>query len=1493
MPVYGEVGFDYVSPMMPAVDMGELKRYIDDLVSFGSRFTGYPGCYRAADYIESKFKEFGLQDIGRHSFKVTIPLDEGAYIETSGGERITVYPLFPNRVCPPQTPPGGLKGRLVYVGYGDYSDLDGKDLYGSIVVMEFNSQYRWITAAKLGASAVVFLEPDWTTSVEARMKQLESVAWNFVRVYARGGEARRIRELAERGETVTLVSNMKWRTVESYNVIGYVYGQRRDEYVIVSAQYDSFSWIPSVAPGAREAIGTAIMLQLARYFAKNPGLSKYTLVFIAFSGTNQGVIGSRWFVKDYIEGRWTEWGRKVRLQMEIGIDDDNRYLMPVHVQGWTYGWNEGTAPWLSNFESWLFKTVIPDLATRLGRPQLVSDLLLGRGWIPRDLFGAGGPGHGITYNDFIGAPFRYMNHEPLLVCGGPGMAWANLYGYSVSYWCPSDTPEGINWDNIRFKLEILYPIIYATLNVELSELIGSWSPGPPGMYYPKWVDVSGQIVEYNVNTGWWDIPIKNAIILYGKGGPGGYYNPLQRLIPLYTVSGEDGRVFIPGLIQSERVGGYGIVAYVVDESTGNVVYAPGPGTYWYPTQALSVTAHSAGAGYSPSIIGARNQSFTMFTVFRVGTIVLFDVGDIYYRNGARDNQFRIVVNDFVSHAPPDQWSWNIYIYGGYGVSVASAFVPPDTPIEIIGHTTYTLRYPLMILTNSSDGEPLGSGFRVRAGEQLVVHYTMLRAALDMHRLNMVRAGTLLARGVTPPGYRRTDDMIKAALDALEGRNYSLLEALSNRLIAYERDNYEVLRAATEDTIYAITFFGLTLVPFAIIAERLFVQASGLKRMIASMVSYVAPLAFVWFVHPGFTLASNALMVVVGFLIVVLVMPLLAVVFNAVLSAIRRLRARAIGVHWVEMPRFSVALLGFSTGVSHMRKRRLLTGLTLTAVILVTMGVSMFTSITSIKIVTVEETRIKALYNGILVHQWEYSQGGFEDYAGLGGQNRPQVGERLIAEFRALYGDRVTIVPRAWAWIGYINRGIPLFNRDWKAYKVLITGILGLSYLEPLATGIDKLLLDGVWFTEAMEGMPVAIVGSEIAGDLGVGPGDTIYLSGGLRFQVVGVIDDDRLQQLRDLDNLEITPWDQGRIPGYDGRLMPREIIIVPYRTLLTMFKGWNANVALVAKPGVSMDELFDIARDFYLTTGNIYPIPLYVGFNGVVYTISPRNVVTLFGWQQQMIPVIIAAFVVLGIMASSVEERRREIYILSSVGLSPFHVAFLFLAESVAYSVVGGVIGYILSMILSLSGARIFGPGWQLNYASTTVVLTVAIMMAAILAVTVYPVYRASKVVTPSLERRWRAPPPKGDLWEVPLPFTVTEDEEADGVTAYIYELLMGHTLEDSEVFRIRMPVKLTESKTDKTYVRALEFISDLAPYDLGITQNTRFIDVKELDTGRHSFIVRMERTAGPRGSWITFGREFIDLMRKQVLLWRGMKTVERAEYQRRFKSIKEKISQA
>jgi len=1498
-----EITFDYFTPALKAINIDELKGFVEDLVGFGSRFTGYPGCYAAADYIESKFREFGLSPVLRHSFRTPIPVDEGAYIETSLGERIKVYPIYPNRVCPPQTPPGGLTGRLVYVGSGEYEDFDGKPIEGSIVLMDFNTQYHWVTAAKFGAKAVVFLEPEYTTTVEARMKLIESVAWNFPRVYARAEESRRLLQLAERGEIVTLVSNMKWRNVESYNIIGYLKGTAYpDEYVLITAAYDSFSFIPSLAPGARESIGTAIMLQLAKFFATHPGSNKYTLVFIAFSGTNQGVIGSRWFMKEYVDNKWSEWGSRVKFQMNIDINDINKYLMPYLVMGWTYGWNEGVAPWLTNYYDWFFKTLLPDLAEKLNRPYLAKeDPAIGRQWIPKEMFGTGGPGHGIIYEDYYGSPLRYANSEPLLILGGPGMTWGNLWAYSNDYWTPFDLPDNINWDNIKFKLEALYPIIYATVNIDLSALIGTWVPKAPGQYYPKWVDVVGKTMEYNMYSGWWDIPVKNAIIVYGRGSPSALgFRPYQLLLPSYAMSDEDGDVYIPGLLQMERLmmGSYGLEAYVIDEETGNVIYAPAYGTYWFRGR---VDASSIGTSFQVNTYD-RMQNFGIYTLFKCGSIVLFDICDIYYRSGSIDvgggGGLSLTVNDFVSHAPPDQWSWDFYMYGGYGVSVAVAFVPPEKPVEFLVHTTYTRRYPMLVLTNSSDEYPLGVGFTVKEGEQHAIIHTTLRFAQDMYRLNLDRIKTLSAGGITPSGYTDTKELFEEALLALKNREYSKLEALSNRLLVYERNNYSTLRASIEDAIYAITFFGLTLVPFSILTERLFFQSSGVKRVMITLFGFVVPLAFLSFVHPGFRLATDPIMVIIGFLVVVLVMPLIAVILNTVLSAIRRLRIKVAGVHWVEMPRFSVALLGFSTGISHMRKRKLLTGLTLIAVILVTSSTSAFTSLGSLRVIREESTGRAALYNGILFHHQDYSGGGFEDYGGLGGaQSRPQVGERFLAEFRVFYGDKVIMAPRAWSYIGYSMRGTYLLNEsglvpyDYENRKAVmrpIRGFLGMTPEEKYVTGVDKTIIDGFWFTESMADKMVAIISKKMADGLGAKVGSTIMVSG-FAFKVIGIIDDNAFFEIKDLDDLQLTIWDD-RVPGYSGRVAPDELIIIPYKTLLTISKGWIVSVAIKFKPEyATYDSIIAVAREIYKQTDAFSPVPLNIGVEGVVWTLSPRSVVTVFGWQQQIIPVIISAMVILGLMISSIEERRREIQVLSTVGLSPFHVAFLFLSESVTYSVVGGIIGYILSMIMAMLGG-IVGVEGQLNYASTVVVTTVSIMMLAILGVTIYPVIRAARMITPSLERRWKAPPPKGDIWEIPLPFFVTEDEEANGVLCYIHELLMGHLAEDSEIFRLKPPVKIVEQKDPKMHVRALTFESFLAPYDLGITQYVEFLDIKSIDTKRHNFSLYIKRLTGPRGSWITFGKGFIDLMRKQVLLWRSFTPKERIEYQKRFKDLLLKI---
>jgi len=1192
-------------------------------------------------------------------------------------------------------------------------------------------------------------------------------------------------------------------------------------------------------------------------------------------------------VKEYIDKNWDTWGSKLQLQMNFDIDDVNRFLMPTIVMAWLWGWSEGTAPWVTNYNTWLFKEVRPDLANRLNMPELNYDpwAKLVDGRIVREMFGAGGPGHGIVWSDQLGSPYRYGDNEPLANLGGPGFTWHNYMSFEKYAYTPFDTPDKILWDNVEYKLKALYPIVYATVNVDLSGLIGAWRPKYAAGIYPKWTDAVGQIAQYNITSGWYD-PIPNALLVYRRHPPAGTYggsyaglSSWQAFPWVYVIADKNGKVFMPGLCQAERLGGYQIRAFVLNESTGMITHAPAFGLYWYPGTPISGPSKRSNTWWNLDLLNVNPQYFGVYALFKCSNVVLFDLGDVYYRGAALDQQAEVIVNNFISHAPADHMSWESYIHGGLGVSVAALHVPPDEPLEIMTRTTYTLIYPFSILTNSSKAKPYGSGYTVKTGEQLTLTHTSLRAAQDWFLLDAERGGILAGRGVAgPPRTVETGKLIDEAWRAVENSDYTKLESLQYQLLSTERDMYVALRTTIEDTINAITFFGLTLVPFALLFERLVGQVGGLKRVLMTSLAYGFAMIVLAFTHPGFSLASNSLMVVVGFLVLVLTFPLLGIVYFTFMDAVKKLREKALGVHWIEMGRTGVALLGFSVGVLNMRKRSLRAFLTLVSVVMITVGVILFTSMGAIKVVTVAGTPNTAPYSGIFVHHWEYSYAAFGEYGGLGGgQSGPQVGERLLEELKARYGGRAIVVPRAWGYVGQIGKGWYLTTEDGsKQYKTPILAVLGLTPEEVSVTKPDASLIErSIWFMEKMDPY-VAIIGTTIAQDLGVTVGNKIRL-GGYTFKIIGVANETIFNRIRDLDGLEYTPMDT-RLPGYDGRLYLHEIIIIPYKMALSAFKAMIVNVAIRIKPEYEGDQslLFGMAKEIYTET----KIPLYIGFKGKVYTLFPANIVKVAGLETQLAPIVIAALVILNLMLGSIEERKRDIFTFSSVGLSPLHIGFLFLGESVTYAVLGGVLGYLISLVINFLGGALV----RLNPASTVGVGAVGLMMMVTIAVTVYPIYTASKLVTPSLERRWRISKPKGDEWFIVLPFSVVEDAEANGVLAYIHELVRGHEMPDSEVFRTISSIRYSEEDLTRT----LAFDSTLAPYELGITQETRIIDVKEKDAagGRHSFQIYLMRKAGPKGSWTTFGREFVDLMRKQFLLWRSFPEEQRRAYQTHLREL-------
>ena len=84
---------------------------------------------------------------------------------------------------------------------------------------------------------------------------------------------------------------------KNQNLIGYVKGyQHPDSFIVYTAHYDHLGAMgkETYFPGANDnASGVSVLLNLARYYKKNP--SKYSIAFIFFSGEEAGLLGSKYY----------------------------------------------------------------------------------------------------------------------------------------------------------------------------------------------------------------------------------------------------------------------------------------------------------------------------------------------------------------------------------------------------------------------------------------------------------------------------------------------------------------------------------------------------------------------------------------------------------------------------------------------------------------------------------------------------------------------------------------------------------------------------------------------------------------------------------------------------------------------------------------------------------------------------------------------------------------------------------------------------------------------------------------------------------------------------------------------------------------------------------------------------------------------------------------------------------------------------------------------
>jgi hypothetical protein len=317
---------------------------------FRGRQTGTTSDERSAAFVADRFVALGLQPVSdappnwEMSTTVrTTHIGEGSRLRLLGesGNWTARVPMDYLPVL--DSPSVDVNALIIFVGYGisdpahGWDEYAGLDVRGKVVLflrgqptregIRVNQQDKIRYARMNGASAFLMCTGPVLTSYEARRgmtsaplafyNQLEPEeslpgAWLSTESCERILGATALREAQEQLNRMMIQSratafhvDLHWRSTdghgELHNVLGLLPGadpDLRSEYVVFGAHRDHFGEHAGVLfPGADDnASGTAILMETARVIAESKTKPKRSVLFISFSGEEQGLWGSRLYL---------------------------------------------------------------------------------------------------------------------------------------------------------------------------------------------------------------------------------------------------------------------------------------------------------------------------------------------------------------------------------------------------------------------------------------------------------------------------------------------------------------------------------------------------------------------------------------------------------------------------------------------------------------------------------------------------------------------------------------------------------------------------------------------------------------------------------------------------------------------------------------------------------------------------------------------------------------------------------------------------------------------------------------------------------------------------------------------------------------------------------------------------------------------------------------------------------------------------------------------
>ena len=339
-------------------------------------------------------------------------------------------------------------------------------------------------------------------------------------------------------------------------------------------------------------------------------------------------------------------------------------------------------------------------------------------------------------------------------------------------------------------------------------------------------------------------------------------------------------------------------------------------------------------------------------------------------------------------------------------------------------------------------------------------------------------------------------------------------------------------------------------------------------------------------------------------------------------------------------------------------------------------------------------------------------------------------------------------------------------------------------------------------------------------------------------------------------------------------LSAENVLIMPYNTLQVVF-GDLRSIGIRLRSDAPVESLIE---DYLVRiTGTLFA-GLRDGEQISVASYTSMGITSVEGMEALLVPMLIAALIVLNAMMGAVYERFREIGIYSSVGLAPMHIALLFIAEACVYAVIGVTLGYLFGQGLGKVLVTFdLLSGLSLNYSSLAAIVSALMVMAVVMLSTVYPSRKASQLAVPDVTRRWRLPTPDGDRWHFEFPFTVS-GQDVLGLCVFLIGYFDSYSEESIGTFYTD-GAELGHQETPQGEGYTIDMNIWLAPFDLGVSQH---VVIRALPVGEHNiFQVELDitRLSGEDASWRRVNQRFMNVIRKQFLIWRTVDGDSKSSY--------------